>query len=163
MTVKHLRIDNRLVHGQVTVAWVSYIGVDHIVVANDEVAQDELQRLLLPQAARGVRTSVLSIADAAKHCLSPEAASENIMILAKWCSDALELVEAGVRPEVVNVGNQAPKPGTKFTMVTRSISVTPEDAASYRKMASILGGLTSQMMPKDKPVDFLKLMEKKKV
>ncbi len=163
MTVKHLRIDNRLVHGQVTVAWVGYIGVDHIVVANDEVAQDELQRLLLPQAARGVRTSVLSVADAAKHCLSPEAAGENIMVLAKWCSDALELIEAGVRPDVVNVGNQAPKPGTKFTMVTRSISVTQEDAVAYRKMAGILGGLTSQMMPKDKSVDFLKLMEKKKI
>lgn len=163
MTVKHLRIDNRLVHGQVTVAWVSYIGVDHIVVANDEVAGDELQRLLLPQAARGVHTSVLSVADAAKHCLSPEAAGENIMILAKWCSDALELIEAGVRPEVVNVGNQAPKPGTKFTMVTRSISVTPEDAAAYRRMAELVGGLTSQMMPKDKPADFLKLMEKKKI
>jgi PTS system mannose-specific IIB component len=85
------------------------------------------------------------------------------MILAKWCSDALELIEAGVRPDVVNVGNQAPKPGTKFTMVTRSISVTPEDAAAYRRMAELLGGLTSQMMPKDKPADFLKLMEKKKV
>ncbi|HEX3783055.1 MAG TPA: PTS sugar transporter subunit IIB [Pseudonocardiaceae bacterium] len=163
MPIKHLRIDNRLVHGQVTVAWVGYVGVDHIIVANDEVANDELQRLLLPQAARGVRTSVVSVADAIKHCLSPETAGENIMILAKWCADALELVEGGVRPEVINVGNQAPKPGTKFTMVTRSISVTPEDAVAYRKMAEIVGGLTSQMMPKDKPADFLKLMEKKKI
>jgi PTS system mannose-specific IIB component len=163
MPIKHLRIDNRLVHGQVTVAWVGYVGVDHIVVANDEVANDELQRLLLPQAARGVRTSVVSVADAITHCLSPDAAGENIMILAKWCADALELVEGGVRPEVINVGNQAPKPGAKFTMVTRSISVTPEDAVAYRKMAEIVGGLTSQMMPKDKPVDFLKLMEKKKI
>jgi hypothetical protein len=30
-------------------------------------------------------------------------------------------------------------------------------------MAELAGGLTSQMMPKDKPVDFLKLMEKKKI
>jgi mannose/fructose/N-acetylgalactosamine-specific phosphotransferase system component IIB len=59
--VIHLRIDNRLVHGQVTLAWVGALNVDHIIVANDEVAGDEPQRLLLPQAARGVRTSVLTI------------------------------------------------------------------------------------------------------
>ncbi len=163
MPVKHLRIDNRLVHGQVTVAWVGNIGVNHLIVANDEVANDELQRLLLPQAARGVRTSVISVADAVNHCLSPEAAGENIMILAKWCADALELIEGGVRPDVVNVGNQAPRPGTKFTMVTRSISVTPRDAAAYRKMAELVGGLRSQMMPNDKPADFLKLLDKKKL
>ena len=29
MPVTHLRIDNRLIHGQVTVAWAGSIGVDH--------------------------------------------------------------------------------------------------------------------------------------
>ena len=51
-------------HGQVTVAWVGTVGANHLIVANDEVAADELQRILLPQAARGVPTSILSIADA---------------------------------------------------------------------------------------------------
>jgi mannose/fructose/N-acetylgalactosamine-specific phosphotransferase system component IIB len=162
MPVKHLRIDNRLIHGQVTVAWVGTIGADHLIVVNDEVAADELQQVLLPQAARGVRTSVLSIADAAAHILGP-GADEQIMVVAKFVGDALALVEAGVKPVQVNVGNQAPKPGTKFTMVTRSISVTAEQAEQYRRLAELGGGLTSQMMPTDKAEDFLRLMAKKKV
>ncbi|HEX3791205.1 MAG TPA: PTS sugar transporter subunit IIB [Pseudonocardiaceae bacterium] len=163
MPVKHMRIDNRLIHGQVTVSWVGTVGANHLIVSNDEVAGDEFQRVLLPQAARGVRTSVLSIADTVAYCLSPQAAQDNIMILAKFPSDAARLLAEGVRPEVVNVGNQAPKPGSKFTMVTRSISVTAEDAALYRTIAEQAGGLHSQMMPSDRAEDFLRLLTKKKL
>jgi mannose/fructose/N-acetylgalactosamine-specific phosphotransferase system component IIB len=163
MPVKHMRIDNRLIHGQVTVAWVGSIGANHLIVSNDEVAGDEIQQLLLPQAARGVRTSVLTVADTIQHCLAPAADTENIMILAKFPGDALQLLEAGVKPAVVNVGNQAPRPGTRFTMVTRSISVTAEEAATYRRIAELAGGLHSRMMPTDKPDDFLRVLAKKKL
>jgi PTS system mannose-specific IIB component len=163
MPVKHIRIDNRLIHGQVTVTWVGRVGADHIVVANDDVAADEFQRVLLPQAARGVRTSVLSIDNAVAHCTSPAAGNENIMVLAKFPGDALRLLEAGVVAGEVNVGNQAPRPGTKFTMVTRSISVTEEDAKAYRRIAELAGVLRCQMMPNDKADDFLRLLAKKKL
>ena len=163
MPVKHMRIDNRLIHGQVTVAWVGTIGADHLIVANDEVAADEFQRILLPQAARGVRTSVLSVADTLAHCSGEAAAHETIMVLAKFPSDALQLLEGGLRAGEVNVGNQAPKPGTKFTMVTRSISVTEQDAKTYRRIAELAGQLRCQMMPSDKADDFLRLLAKKKL
>lgn len=163
MPVRHMRIDNRLIHGQVTVVWVSRIGADHVIVANDEVAADELQRILLPQAARGVRASILSVDDAVAHCLSDAAANEQIMVLAKYPSDALRLLEGGVPVAEVNVGNQAPKPGSRFTMVTRSIAVTEQDAKDYRRIAELAGGLRSQMMPNDKASDFLQLLAKKKL
>src|SRR5215469_4065898 len=158
MPVKHMRIDNRLIHGQVTVAWVGTVGANHLVVA-----ADELQRILLPQAARGVPTSILSIADAISRCTNEQAATEQIMILAKYPSDALRLIEGGVPVAEINVGNQAPRPGTKFTMVTRSISVTEQDAKDYRRIAELAGGLRCQMMPNDKADDFLRLLTKKKL
>jgi mannose/fructose/N-acetylgalactosamine-specific phosphotransferase system component IIB len=162
MPVKHMRIDNRLIHGQVTVAWVGAIGANHLIVANDDVAADEFQRVLLPQAARGVRTSVLSVDDALAHCANL-ADGENVMILAKFPTDALRLLEGGLTVAEVNVGNQAPKPGSKFTMVTRSISVTEQDAKDYRRIAELAGHLRSQMMPTDKADDFLRLLTKKKL
>jgi PTS system mannose-specific IIB component len=163
MPVKHMRIDNRLIHGQVTVAWVGRIGANHLIVANDDVAADELQRVLLPQAARGVRTSVLTVAGTLAYCAGAEAAGETIMILAKFPSDALRLLEGGLSVGEVNVGNQAPKPGTKFTMVTRSITVTEQEAKDYRRIAELAGGLHSQMMPNDKSDDFLRMLAKKKL
>ncbi len=163
MTVAHMRIDNRLIHGQVTVKWVGAIGADHLIVTNDDVAKDEIQRMILPQAARGVRTSILGVDDTLAYLKQPAAEGEKIMIIAKLPSDALRLLEGGMQPQEINVGNQAPVPGTKFTMVTRSIAVTPDDAATYRQIAAKGGPLVSKMMPNDKPADFLKLLADKKL
>lgn len=157
--IVHMRIDNRLIHGQVTVTWVSSLGADHLMVVNDEVADDSIQQTMLPLAARGVKTSVLSIEDAIRHC-KEAADKEKIMIIAKFPSDALALLENGIEPKEINVGNQAPLPGTKYKMVTKSIAVTPDDARIYRKINEMYH-LTSQMMPSDSKKDFIRLIEDK--
>lgn len=41
--IKLVRIDHRLLHGQVAFAWTKYLGTDCILIANDSVAQDELR------------------------------------------------------------------------------------------------------------------------
>ena len=40
--IKHIRIDNRLIHGQVAAAWKNNIGADAIIVCNDDVAKDPI-------------------------------------------------------------------------------------------------------------------------
>ncbi|BES66819.1 PTS sugar transporter subunit IIB [Gottschalkiaceae bacterium SANA] len=158
--VKHMRIDNRLIHGQVTTTWVGQINADLIMVVNDKVSKDPIQTVMLPMAARGVKTLVLSIEDAIKFIQENE--KTKIMIVAKFGTDALALMEAGIRPVEVNMGNQAPLPGTKYEMVTKSIAVTKEDASVYRKIAELNGGsLTTQMMPSNPKQDFVKLMDAK--
>ncbi|MEU8632939.1 PTS sugar transporter subunit IIB [Amycolatopsis sp. NPDC048633] len=156
MAGAHVRIDNRLIHGQVTVAWTRRLGVRRLLVCNDDVAADELQRMLLPQAARGLPTDVLTVAET----LSAET-GPHLMIVAKDPGDAFRLVEGGLRPETVNVGNVAPRPGTAYTMVTRSIAVTADEADAYRKLAATGVPLVTQLMPHDKPADFVPLLDRK--
>jgi len=154
-----MRIDNRLIHGQVTVSWVGSVGANHLLVVNDEVAEDPIQKQMLPMAARGVKTSVLSVKEAINYVKDAEG-KEKIMLIAKFPSDALALLESGLEPKEINVGNQAPLPGTNYKMVTKSIAVTKEDAVLYRKINEIYH-LTSQMMPSDSKKDFIKLIEDK--
>jgi mannose/fructose/N-acetylgalactosamine-specific phosphotransferase system component IIB len=163
MTVRHLRIDNRLIHGQVTVSWAGNLGATRLIVSNDEVAADDMQRMILPQAARGVPTSVLGIQETLDYCASEQAQAETIFLIAKLPADALALVRGGLKPEEINVGNQAPRPGTKFTMVTRSIAVTAEDAETYRAIAAEGFSLEQRMMPHDKRADFLEVLASKKL
>jgi mannose/fructose/N-acetylgalactosamine-specific phosphotransferase system component IIB len=163
MTVVHMRIDNRLIHGQVTVVWVGHLAADHLIVANDAVAADEMQRLLLPQAARGVRTSVLSLAATLQYCSSSDTSGERIFVIAKLPSDALALIEGGLAPQEINVGNQAPRSGSAFKMVTRSIAVTAEDAATFRAIADHGFVLGQRMMPTDRSADFLAVLAQKKL
>jgi mannose/fructose/N-acetylgalactosamine-specific phosphotransferase system component IIB len=163
MPVVHMRIDNRLIHGQVTSSWVNAVRASHIIVCNDKVANDKLQKMLLPQAARGVPTSVLSVEDTLKFVNSDKGQKERIFVLAKFPQDASRLLDGGLQPAEINVGNQAPTPGTKFKMVTHSIAVTSEDADVYRSIAERGYKLTSKMMPTDRAADFLELLKKHKL
>lgn len=162
MTVVHMRIDNRLIHGQVTTSWANAINTNRLIVTNDKVARDPIQQMLLPQAARGVPTSVLSVDDTLKYIKSPKGQSERIFVLAKLPQDALRLLEGGLQSKEINVGNQAPTPGTKFKMVTHSIAVTAEDAEIYRAIAAKGYRLTAKMMPSDRATDFLEMLQKNK-
>lgn len=163
MTVVHMRIDNRLIHGQVTASWGNAINTNRLIVANDQVARDPIQRMLLPQAARGIPTSVLSIDETLKYAMSEKGQKERIFVLAKLPQDALSLLEGGLQPKEINVGNQAPAPGTKFKMVTHSIAVTADDAAIYRAIAGKGYRLTAKMMPSDRSTDFLETLLKNKL
>lgn len=157
--IKHLRIDNRLIHGQVAVAWQKYINAKAIIVCNDKVAADPIQKMALPLAARGSKVLVFTIAELLQY--EKDHPEESLFVVAKFPSDALQIIESGVKIESINVGNAAPIAGTKHVMITKSIAVTAEDAVLYRKIAELCGGeLTSQIMPTMQISNFLALLEK---
>ena len=160
--ITHLRIDNRLIHGQVAVTWMNSIGAQAIIVTNDKVAADPLQKMALPLAARGSKVLVFSLAEMIQY--ANDHPDETMLVIAKNPSDALELIESGVEIGAVNVGNAAPVGGTTYKMVTNSIAVTAEDAAVYRKIAELRGGkLTSRMTPFTDEIDFLAALKAAKL
>ena len=155
--ITHLRIDNRLIHGQVAVTWKNHIGADKIIVTNDKVAADPIQKMALPLAARGSTVLVLSIADCIQY--AKDHPDETMFVIAKFPQDALQILESGVEVKEVNVGNAAPINGTQYKMVDKSIAATAEDAVVYRKIAELRGGkLISHLTPANEPRDFLKLL-----
>ena len=158
--IKHLRIDNRLIHGQVAVTWMNSIGADKIIVCNDKVAADPIQKMALPMAARGNTVYVFSIDQTIQY--AKDHPDETMFVIAKFPSDALAILESGVEVVDVNVGNAAPIAGTTYEMVTKSIAVTKEDAEVYRKIAELRGGvLTSRLTTMNETENFLDLLAKK--
>lgn len=156
--IKHLRIDNRLIHGQVAVAWRKYIGAEAIIVCNDAVAKDAIQKMALPLAARGSKVLVFSIEETLQY--EKDNPNETLFVIAKFPSDAISILES-TEVESLNVGNAAPIAGTDYVMVTKSIAATKEDAAVYRQLAEKNGGvLTSQIMPSMEKSDFLEALKK---
>jgi mannose/fructose/N-acetylgalactosamine-specific phosphotransferase system component IIB len=49
----HVRIDNRLLHGQVVQFWIPHLGIEHLIVADDEIsgnaAMQTVYRMALPK------------------------------------------------------------------------------------------------------------------
>lgn len=41
--IKLVRVDHRLIHGQVAFSWLKFLGADCILIASDELLKDELR------------------------------------------------------------------------------------------------------------------------
>lgn len=157
--INHLRIDNRLIHGQVAVVWRTYLEAEAIIVCNDKVASDPIQKMALPLSVPGEKVLILSTDQLIQY--DKENPNETKFVICKQASDCLDLLSKGADIDVINVGNQPPEPGTNYKMINKSISVTPEEAAQYRKIAQLHGGhLEAQMVPSYDKEDVLKLLEK---
>ena len=156
--IKHLRIDSRMIHGQVAVTWMNFIGAKEIIVCNDKVANDRIQKMALPMAARGTPVKVLTIAETIEYCKAHEA--DTLFVICKLPSDALAVVESGLPVGEINVGTAAPVQGTTNKMVTKTIAATKEDAQFYKKLADHFGGLYSRITPASEAVDAVEAYKK---
>jgi len=159
----YIHIDNRLIHGQVTVTWCSYYEAQRIVVADDKVAADPIQRVVLPMAARGLPTAVLSVADAITTLKNHEPSKEKVLVIARNVRGALGLVRGGIIVESINVGNQAPIPGKKCTMILPWSAVTDDDVQDYAELASMGLKVTVRRYPTEKAQDIIGLLKKSKL
>lgn len=102
-----VRVDNRLVHGQVLEAWVPTLRVKSLLVADDEAAGDALTRAAMGLAlSDGLALEVLTLADAAAR-LAPGGAGvgPGTLVLLREVQGASQLAAAGVLLPRLNLGN----------------------------------------------------------
>ena len=105
------RIDDRLIHGQVLVAWGGRLNPDRIWLVDDAVAANEWERRLYLDAAPGIDVRVVSVAEAAAAHAGETQAPGGAFLLVRDLGTALRLVEAGARVPAFNVGGLHYAPG----------------------------------------------------
>lgn len=104
--IKMLRIDDRLIHGQIAVVWSKELGVDRIVVANDKVVKNDVQKATLKMAApASVKCSILSVDDACSIFNDSRSADMKILALVNNTTDARRICENVKDITLFNVGN----------------------------------------------------------
>ena len=102
-----VRVDNRLVHGQVLEAWVPALRVRALLVADDEAAGDTLTRAAMGLAiSDGLSLEVLPMAEAARR-LAPggSGVGPGTLVLLREVASASQLAAAGVLLPRLNLGN----------------------------------------------------------
>jgi len=118
------RVDERLLHGQVSAGWVPILGVRRILVADDALAGDDWERDLVASAApSGVEVEILSLADAI-----PRLAAEDTgrtLLLVRNPRNMLTLVEGGAPITHVNLGGLHYHEGARRFL--DYVFLTPED------------------------------------
>lgn len=160
MKVAALRIDSRLIHGQVAGAWVSYVAPQTLIAASDSAASDELRKTLLLQVGpASARTNVLDIAKTIRVYFNPEYKDMRTMIVVESPMDALKLLEAGVTVDEVNVGGVTFKPG--MTLITEAVSVNDEHVEAYKAINDLGVTMTLQQVPTSSRTNMMSKLKEK--
>lgn len=107
-----VRVDARLIHGQVSVAWIHDTGVTRLMVANDRAATDSMERSILKMAKpRSIAVLDVLTLDAAADMILKDTSKDKVMLITRTPRDIQGLVDRGVRIDKVNLGNMPPGPG----------------------------------------------------
>lgn len=103
--ISFVRIDNRLVHGQVGITWCAMLGIDVIVVADDEISKDLCQQTLMLMAAKVSHAEIkfMTLNDSCTYLADTK--DKRMFLVVRTPSSLRMLIDKGVNIQQVNVGN----------------------------------------------------------
>lgn len=151
MSLALVRIDERLIHGQVVAVWLRALGADRIVIVDDATARDEfLREVLVLAAPPGVPVEVHGIEDGAKRCAELAVSTERTIVLLRSPRTALALRKAGVPFDVLNLGGLGAGPGRN--RLHKTISVSADELRDLRALEALGTRVEIQIVADDRPI-----------
>lgn len=160
--ISMMRVDDRLIHGQVAVMWSKELGVSRIVVASDVVASNSIQVSALKMAApAGIKAAILPIEKAAGVLNDPRSASMKILVISNNPEDLLKVAKLVDEKPVLNVANYGRIGGGSLSNKTRisdSVYLTEHDKEVIKQISDLGIEIIHQPLPSDTREDFMKLM-----
>ena len=120
------RIDNRLIHGQIVCLWAGAVGANLIVVADDETAENEIEKNVMKMAASslGFDTRFFTIQKTID-IIDKASDDQHILLICRTPKDLRRVIEGGVKIKEVDIGNLYYDEGEE--KLTDKVSVSKED------------------------------------
>ena len=148
-----LRVDDRLIHGQVAMTWTKQLAVQGIVVANDEAANDNTQKMALKMAVPGGIKSLIKPVDEAIRLLNnPTASRMRILVLTRTVKDALKIRQSVGEIGFLNVGNTGRFDGIDVSeklVLTPTIMLTKAEQQALKELVALDPKACMQQVPND--------------
>lgn len=148
-----LRVDDRLIHGQVAMTWTKQLAVQGIVVANDEAANDNTQKMALKMAVPGSIKSLIKPVDEAIRILNnPKASKMRILVLTRTVKDALKVRQSVGEIGFLNVGNTGRFDGIDVSeklVLTPTIMLTKAEQQALKDLVALDPKTCMQQVPND--------------
>lgn len=159
-----IRVDDRLIHGQVALLWTKKLQADGIVVANDAAAANPTQQMTLKMAAPyNVKLTIKSVEDSVKLLNNPKAEKMRIFVLVNSIKDALRLVELldgkGLTINIANAGRFDGEDISKKLTLTKTVLVSDSEMINLKKLIDSDNEVILQTLPDEqirKASDLLK-------
>lgn len=158
MGVVLARVDERLIHGQVALAWLREVDVDTVVVVDDESAKDPLKTTLLEMAVSGrMKCLVKTLKDAEVYLQKHP--NKKVFMCVKSAVTLESLMDAGIAIPQINIGGIYTRKDRR--QYYKTIYLTDEEKADLLKLADYSSEVFYQVVPRDERIDILNDLKNK--
>ncbi|MDY2778070.1 MAG: PTS sugar transporter subunit IIB [Collinsella sp.] len=155
--IKAVRVDHRLLHGQVAFSWVRHVGADCILIANDAVAGDELRKSVLKMAKpQGCKLVIKTVDDSIAAIQSGVTDKYNLFIITESIEDVWRLCEGVPQIREVNLGGIKVEEGKR--QISEAVFVSEGECDRIRQLDAAGIHVFVQMTPSDRSDEAMKLI-----
>lgn len=153
MDIALVRVDNRLVHGQILEAWVPFLQASCIVVVDDQVASDYYCESVIRMAVpREVEVVICGMREFAESHSFHQGSGQKTIVLFSKISDALTVYRLGYRFERLNIGNVYNE--NCQLCCTPSVLLSDVDLCDISALHGEGVKIELRRVPREKPVNF---------
>ena len=151
------RIDDRLIHGQVMTAWIKQKNAVQVVVADDEVAEDDFMINVLEMAVPDeIAIGIFNRDDAVE--FMKQGLEAPTILLVKGPEILNYMVDQGIEIDEIDVGGMGAKEGR--SVLYKNISTNPEENKNFLDLIQKGVNVFVQVMPQDKQVNVAEYIKK---
>ena len=152
-----VRIDERLLHGQVITGWTKVKKINTILIIDDESANNQFtKRLLMAVAPKDMKVIIDDFANGLAY-LSDQSGDDKIMILVKTPKVILDLLNNSIEINEVILGNMSANADRK--RLNKNVSVTEAEKNDLKEYINNHCNVYLQMVITDKKEDVAKLLK----
>lgn len=147
--IKGLRVDHRLVHGQVAFTWTHFYAATRIIVIDDKSATDEFQKIALNIAKpAGCKLNIFTVEKALSKMPKVETLNDSVFIIFGCTHDAARFIEGYPKIKELNYGGISKKEGSK--QFSEVVYLTDEEIEDTRKILNAGTSIYMQQLPTTK-------------
>ncbi|MDR2772657.1 MAG: PTS sugar transporter subunit IIB [Elusimicrobiota bacterium] len=159
MAIVLVRIDDRLVHGQIVQGWLKNIAVDKIAVASDFVANDNMQKILMSLSVpNNVSLDIKTVEEITQSIINGEYEKLRTMIIAAKPEEILYMVDKGANFKQVNVGGMHYAQDKK--QVLKNVFVDDKDIEVLKILFQKGIELEGRILPLDERINVMEAIGK---
>ena len=152
MSIRFIRIDDRLIHGQVVTAWIKNHQAKNVLIIDDLVAQDAfLKNVLEMVKPSGINLIIRGTEELGQTIKTYDESAQNTVILMKTPKTAKLLYENGITLKELNVGGMGAS--KERHSVYKNVSASDSEMLTLKEIESLGVRVYFQATPNDKQID----------
>jgi len=155
--ISFLRIDSRLIHGQVVEAWLPGLKVARVAVADDEAAHSPLMKVAMGLAVPPeLEVDILPLRDTPFAAYAGD--KMKTLLLLRDVQALLEARKLGLPQTRVNLGNVHHGPMRRA--VSTSVFLNAEEMDQLKRLHEDGWDIEARGVPSERPVTFSEMVER---